>query len=137
MSTRREGDVVVGLRSPSTTQTSPSRRGEAGGASVWLLAVGLVVVLLAAGMAAAGAASVTRHRAEAAADFAALAAAAQALSGAAAACARATTVAAANGATLTACRLADYDAIVTVRLPMPGPLARFGAATATSRAGPA
>jgi secretion/DNA translocation related TadE-like protein len=104
---------------------------------VWLLAVGLAVLLLAAGMAAAGAASVTRHRAEAAADFAALAAAAQALSGAPVACARAATVATANGAKLTACRLDYYDAIVTVRLAMPGPLARFGSATATSRAGPA
>ncbi len=104
---------------------------------MWLLAVGLVLVLLAAGMATAGAASVTRHRAEAAADFAALAGAAQVLSGAAAACARATTVATANGAKLTVCRLDYYDVIVTVRVAMPGPFARFGAATATSRAGPA
>ncbi|WP_344306677.1 Rv3654c family TadE-like protein [Fodinicola feengrottensis] len=111
-------------------------RSDDGSASIWLLAIGLAIVLLGAGLATAGAASVTRHRAEAAADLAALAAADQVPAGPATACRRAQLVATANSAHVTACRLDDFDAIVTVTVPMPVPFTYLGTATAASRAGP-
>jgi secretion/DNA translocation related TadE-like protein len=111
-------------------------RRDGGAASVWLLAVGLVLV--AGGMAGAtvGAAHVASHRAQAAADLGALAGAARAIEGSAPACARASQFVAANGARLTHCRLDGLDLTVTVEV-TPAPAAGIGrAATATARAGP-
>ncbi|NES26295.1 helicase [Micromonospora terminaliae] len=107
-----------------------------GGATVCLLAVGLVLVLVGLLGAGLGAARCARHQARNAADFAALAGAARALEGAEAACGRAADLATANGGRLTACRLDGLDIVVTTEVavtPLPG-LAR--AAAATSRAGP-
>ncbi|MEU4477053.1 Rv3654c family TadE-like protein [Micromonospora sp. NPDC023966] len=108
---------------------------EHGGATVCLLAVGLVLVLVGLLGAGLGAARCARHQARNAADFGALAGAGRALEGADAACGRAADLAAANGGRLTACRLDGFDVVVTTEVkvaPLPG-LTR--AATATSRAG--
>lgn len=110
--------------------------GDRGGATVCLLAVGLVFVLVGAFGAAVGAARCARHEARNAADFGALAGAVQVLDGAAA-CARAADLVSANGGRMTGCRVDGLDLIVTARVrvaPLPG-MTRD--ATATSRAGPA
>ncbi|MFI5835084.1 Rv3654c family TadE-like protein [Micromonospora sp. NPDC051300] len=108
-----------------------------GGATVCLLALGLVFVLVGLFGAGLGAARCARHQARVAADFGALAGAGRALDGPDAACGRAATLVAANGGRLTGCRTDGLDVIVTAQVrvaPLPG-LVR--AATATSRAGPA
>jgi secretion/DNA translocation related TadE-like protein len=83
-----------------------------------------------------GGASAARHRAGAAADFAALAAAQRAVLDPRGACAAAAGIAARNGARLVACRVgsAVVDVVVSVRLP--GVLARWGSVTGHARAGP-
>ncbi|WP_433289084.1 Rv3654c family TadE-like protein [Micromonospora sp. CA-244673] len=114
----------------------PDPGGDRGGATVCLLAVGLVLVLVGLFGAGLGAARCARHQARNAADFGALAGAGRAMEGAEAACGRAADLAAANGGRLTACRLDGLDVVVTAEVrvaPLPW-LAR--AATATSRAGP-
>ena len=108
-----------------------------GGATVCLLAIGLVFVLVGVFGAALGAARCARHQARNAADFGALAGAAQVLDGAGAACARAADLVSANGGRMAGCRVDGLDLIVTARVrvaPLPG-LTRD--AVATSRAGPA
>jgi secretion/DNA translocation related TadE-like protein len=112
------------------------RGADRGGATVCLLAIGLVLVLIGLLGAGLGAARCARHQARNAADFGALAGAYRALEGAGAACGRAAHLAAANGGRLTACRLDGLDVVVTAEVrvePLPG-LARV--ATATARAGP-
>ncbi|MGC3859200.1 Rv3654c family TadE-like protein [Micromonospora chersina] len=113
------------------------RQGERGGATVCLLAVGLVLVLVGLLGAGLGAARCARHQARNAADFAALAGAARVIEGGGEACGRAADLATANGARLTGCRLDGLDVVATAEVrvaPLPW-LAR--AASATSRAGPA
>ena len=108
-----------------------------GGATVCLLAIGLVFVLVGVFGAAVGAARCARHQARNAADFGALAGAGRVLDGADAACARAADLISANGGRMTGCRADGLDLIVTAHVcvaPLPG-LTRD--ATATSRAGPA
>jgi secretion/DNA translocation related TadE-like protein len=100
-----------------------------------MLATGLVVIVMAQAFVMIGSATVARHRAQAAADFAALAAALKVLDGESAACARAGEVSARNGARLVACRLDGFDVIVTVEVAAAGtPLG--GAARRSARAGP-
>ncbi|RCW40196.1 secretion/DNA translocation related TadE-like protein [Halopolyspora algeriensis] len=84
-----------------------------------------------------GAAVITRHRAEGAADLAALAAAAHAARGAEPACARARWVVEEMHAATVSCRLDGLDARVRVRLDVPGLLPGFGPVDARARAGPA
>ncbi|SBT50920.1 Rv3654c family TadE-like protein [Micromonospora auratinigra] len=115
-----------------------TRRGtaERGGATVCLLAVGLVYLLVALFGAALGATRVARQQARVAADFGALAGAGRTLDGETAACRRAGEFAAANGARMAACRTEGLDVLVTAEVtvsPVPW-LSRT--ATATSRAGP-
>ncbi|QLQ38944.1 Rv3654c family TadE-like protein [Micromonospora robiginosa] len=108
-----------------------------GGATVCLLALGLVFVLAGLFGAGLGAARCARHQARIAADFGALAGASRALDGADAACGRAAALVTANGGRLTGCRTDGLDLVVTAQVrvvPLPG-LARV--ATATARAGPA
>ncbi|MER7888702.1 Rv3654c family TadE-like protein [Micromonospora sp. NPDC094482] len=116
----------------------PSGGGDAqrGGASVCLLAVGLVFVLAGAFGAAVGAARTAVQRAGVAADFGALAGAGRALDGDVAACALAAELVGRNGGRLVACQLDGLDVLVTAEVtvtPLPG-LTRV--ATATARAGP-
>ncbi|MET7467245.1 Rv3654c family TadE-like protein [Micromonospora sp. NPDC005211] len=127
------GPWKSGERGQSADGRSSADRG---GATVCLLAVGLVFVLVGVFGAALGAARCARHQARNAADFGALAGAAQVLDGTAA-CRRAADLVSANGGRMTGCRVDGLDLIVTARVrvaPLPG-LTRD--ATATSRAGPA
>ncbi|GIF15115.1 Rv3654c family TadE-like protein [Actinoplanes teichomyceticus] len=107
---------------------------ERGAASVFVLAVGLVLV--AAGLAAAtvGSARAARHTARNAADLAALAAAGRAVEGAGPACAAARRYAAANGARVTSCEVTGLEVVVRTEAPV-GSLPTV--ATAAARAGPA
>ncbi|MEU1237866.1 Rv3654c family TadE-like protein [Micromonospora aurantiaca] len=108
-----------------------------GGATVCLLAIGMVFVLVGVFGAGLGAARCARHQARNAADFGALAGAVQVLDGAGVACARAADLVSANGGRMTGCRADGLDLIVTAQVrvaPLPG-LTRD--AVATSRAGPA
>lgn len=108
-----------------------------GSASLWLLAVGLVLLAAGGAGAAVGAARVGHHQARVAADFAALAGAPRVLGGSGPACARAAELARSNGGRVVACGVDGFDLRVTVEVtvtPLPG-LARV--ARATSRAGPA
>jgi secretion/DNA translocation related TadE-like protein len=107
-----------------------------GAATVFVLAVGLVLVLLGVAGAAVGAARVGRHRAQAAADLGALAGAARAVDGARAACARASRFAAANRGRLTSCEISGLEVVVHAEVavtPLPGLTRR---AAAGARAGP-
>ncbi|WP_433552394.1 Rv3654c family TadE-like protein [Micromonospora zamorensis] len=108
-----------------------------GGATVLLLAIGLVFVLFGMFGAAIAAAGMAGQRAMVAADLGALAGAAQALDGDAMACASAADIVGRNAGRLVGCRLDGLDVLVTVEVaftPLPG-LTRV--ATSTARAGPA
>ncbi len=113
------------------------RNGDRGSGSIWVLALGLVVVLAGLVGMYRGSAMVGRHRAEAAADFAALAAAAKVLQGGQVACASAGTVAAANGARLVSCAVDGSIATVTTAVALRGVLPGDFVATGRARAGPA
>ena len=102
-----------------------------------MVAVIAAVLLFATGILAVGTATVTRHRAAGAADLAALAAADYAPDGEQAACGWARWVTDRMRVRLTGCQLDGWDALVQTSADPPGPLARFGAATAHARAGPA
>ncbi len=112
-------------------------RADRGGATIWLLASGLLVVLLGAAMAGVGAAVVARHRAQAAADLGALAGALHGLAGEGEACDRAASIVAANGARIVTCRLDGLDVSVTAAVSPAGYAALAGTAQASARAGPA
>ncbi|MEH0937904.1 Rv3654c family TadE-like protein [Micromonospora psammae] len=121
-------------RDAGRARRSPGR--DRGGATLCLLAAGLVLVTAGVSGAAVGAARVARQQARVGADFGALAGAGQALRGDRVACAAAGALAQANGARMTRCRLDGLDVLVTVEVavtPLPG-LRRV--ATATARAGP-
>ena len=107
-----------------------------GGATIWLLTVGVVIVLVALFGAALGAARMARQQARVAADFGALAGAGHALEGEAVACGAAGELARANGARLAVCRLDGLDVLVSTEVtvsPLPW-LTRT--VTAAARAGP-
>jgi secretion/DNA translocation related TadE-like protein len=107
-----------------------------GSATVWAAAgVSVIMIALLVGL-HLGAAVIARHQAEAAADLAALAAAGVAVEGAPAACGRAVEVAAAMGGRVTSCRLAGWDALVAVRVPIPVALPGIDGAEGRARAGP-
>lgn len=109
---------------------------ERGGATICLLAVGLVFVVVGLFGAAVASARAARQQARVAADFAALAGAGRVLDGRPTACGRATEIAAANGGRLVGCRLDGLDVLVTAEVtvaPLPG-LTRV--ATVSARAGP-
>lgn len=119
-----------------TGRGGPARIGEAGGASVWVLAAGLLTVSVAMTSAAAGAAVLIRHRAEVAADLGALAGATHILAGPESACDAAQEIVVANGAALTHCEVNGLDVVVTVAVRPSGMAAVAGVATARARAGP-
>jgi secretion/DNA translocation related TadE-like protein len=75
-----------------------------GSASIWVLAGGALLILVAMVAILRGTATLARHRAETAADASALAAAAQ-IGVSSQPCAAAATIAAANDASLSACHL--------------------------------
>ncbi|WP_433128547.1 Rv3654c family TadE-like protein [Micromonospora sp. CA-240977] len=107
-----------------------------GGATVLLLATGLVFLLVGTFGAAIAAAQLAGQRAAVAADLGALAGAAHPLDGEATACAFAADIASRNAGRTVGCRLDGLDVLVTVEVaftPLPG-LTRV--ATSTARAGP-
>ena len=116
---------------------SRSWHGDEGSATV--VGIGAVLAVLAAFAIAVqlGAAVITRHRTEAAADLAALAAAAHAADATSDACATARRVTDAMSVRLVSCELRGWEANVRVEGTPPGVLTRFGVARATARAGPA
>nr|MDT0660100.1 flp pilus-assembly TadE/G-like family protein [Micromonospora sp. DSM 115978] len=109
---------------------------DGGSASLWVLAVGLLLVAAGLAGAAVGTARVARHQARVAADLGALAGAGQALANPAGACAAASGIVQANGGEVITCSVDGLDLAVTVEVrvsPLPG-LART--ARAAARAGP-
>ena len=127
--------------------TEESRRGarrwagpgagrDRGSASLWVLASGLVVLLLGVGAAHVGTAMIARHRALAAADLGALAGARSAYAGETVACAHAARLVSANRARLVSCVLDGLDVTVTAEVDLAGPAGRVLTARAVSRAGP-
>jgi secretion/DNA translocation related TadE-like protein len=112
------------------------RAADRGAATIMVLAVGLVLIGLAAAGAAVGAARVARHEARTAADLGALAGAVRVLEGPDAACARAGELVSRNGGRLASCTVDGLDLIVAAEVdvtPLPG-LTRT--ARAMARAGP-
>jgi secretion/DNA translocation related TadE-like protein len=107
-----------------------------GSGTLWVLAVSLVVLLTGLVGGLRGSAAIARHRAAAAADFAALAGAVQAVSGRDGACAAARAVAAANGGDLVRCTVSGSVVTVRVSYRLAPPLSRWRA-QGRSRAGPA
>ncbi|MEU7674501.1 Rv3654c family TadE-like protein [Micromonospora taraxaci] len=123
-----------GRDSERVDQGSPD--GQRGGATVLLLAMGLVLVLFGTFGAAIAVAGMADQRAMVAADLGALAGAAMALDGDVAACASAADIVARNAGRMVGCHLDGLDVLVTVEVaftPLPG-LTRV--ATSTARAGP-
>jgi secretion/DNA translocation related TadE-like protein len=110
---------------------------ERGSATVWVLALSGVLAMVGAAAVLVGVAVTARHRAAAAADFAALAAATRAVQGLADGCTRAAEVATANAARLTACSVAP-DGVAVVEVTVPVRLGRLGVheARGHARAGP-
>ncbi|MEU7612348.1 Rv3654c family TadE-like protein [Micromonospora sp. NPDC049204] len=107
-----------------------------GGATVLVLAIGLVFLLVGTFGAAVAAAQLAGQRAAVAADLGALAGAARPLDGEAMACQFAGDTAGRNAGRMVGCRLDGLDVLVTVEVaftPLPG-LSRV--ATSTARAGP-
>lgn len=99
---------------------------------VWAVALCGALLLMSYGVLVVVAAGAARQKAAGAADLAALAAAGPG------GCAAADGIARANGAMLVACRLADGDAVVVVRVPVgiAAPTGEALSAEATARAGP-
>jgi secretion/DNA translocation related TadE-like protein len=110
--------------------------GDRGSATIWAVAAIAAVLLIVGALVELGAAAVTRHRAESAADLAALAAAGRATPGEGQACTGARWVADRMRVELTSCRLIGWDAEVEVAARPPNPLVGLGSATARARAGP-
>lgn len=108
------------------------RSSERGAATVWVVGGLAVLMVVVTGVWWFGAAVVTRHRAEGAADLAALAAAVIAAEGEERACAEARWVVEQMDAVLRSCRLSGWDALVEVD----AAFAPFGSAAARARAGP-
>jgi secretion/DNA translocation related TadE-like protein len=111
-------------------------RRDRGAASVWLLAAGLVLVMMGAAGAAIGTATIARHQAQAAADLGALAGAMRAVHGLDSACARAAEIVSANGGRLTACTLDGFDLTVRVAISVSPVRGIARTAHASARAGP-
>ncbi|PYC68286.1 helicase [Micromonospora arborensis] len=125
-----------GSRSDATWPEGRRLDSQQGGATVVLLAVGMVFVLVGTFGAAVVGAAMAAQRAAVAADLGALAGAGKAFDGDSAACTFAADIAARNGGRLVDCRLDGLDLLVTVEVavtPLPG-LTRIAASTA--RAGP-
>ena len=107
-----------------------------GAASIFVLAIGFVLVAGGVAGAAVGAARVGRHEARTAADLGALAGALRAIEGRQVACARAAELVSANGGRMTGCRLEGLEIVVeaeTSVTPLPGVETK---AFAAARAGP-
>jgi len=107
-----------------------------GSASLWVLAVGLVLVAAGAAGAAVGSARVARHEARVAADLGALAGAMRVIEGEPAACARAAELVVANHGRLASCRVDGLDLVVRVEVTVHPLRGAVRTASAAARAGP-
>ncbi|MFC7529476.1 Rv3654c family TadE-like protein [Actinoplanes sp. GCM10030250] len=113
-----------------------AREPDRGAASIFVLAVGVVLVTVGLFGAAVGSARVARHEARNAADLGALAGGRRAIEGAGPACVEAARYAAANSGRMTSCLVNGLEIVIRVEVrvePLPG-LSRV--ATADARAGP-
>lgn len=111
-------------------------RDDRGAASIFVLALGLLMVAAGVAGSAVGNTRVARHRAHNAADLGALAGAMHAVYGERDACARAARFVAANRGRLTGCTVTGLEIVVRAEVdvrPLPGLLRR---AEAVARAGP-
>lgn len=110
---------------------------ERGSATLWCVALSVVLFTVAMAFALVGVVRVAHHRAQSAADLSALAAARWALASPEKACAQASRLAVQNGAELVRCALteATADVTVSVGLSLPGVGERI--VQARARAGPA
>ena len=111
--------------------------GDAGAASVLVLALASVLALIACVLVALAVAGTSRHRAAVAADLGALAAAGRALQGPAAACALADQIVRAQGGQLTGCWVDGEISEIEVSVRPGGTVGMLGAARGRARAGPA
>ena len=110
--------------------------GDRGAASLFVLAVGLVLVAAGLAGAAVGSARVARHTARNAADLGALAGAVHAVEGTPVACAVADRFVSANGARMTGCTVSGLEILIRAEVrvaPLPGVTRQ---AVAEARAGP-
>lgn len=110
--------------------------GDEGVASLYVLALAVVLAAAAAAIGLLGLAVAAAHRATAAADLAALAGADGAVEGPARACSLAGTVAARNAALLESCQVTGAVVEVSVRGTRTGLSAALGPVRARARAGP-
>lgn len=115
---------------------APPCDGDGGSATIWAAGASAALCALLTVVIAVAAATVTRHRATAAADLAALGAAAHVSHGEDAACEKARWVAGRMLVRLRYCRVTGSTAAVAVTADPGGLLGMFGAATAHARAGP-
>ena len=106
---------------------APVNEADRGAASIFVLAVGLVLVTAGLFGAVVGSARVARHEARNAADLGALAGGRRVLEGEAVACAEAARYAAANGGRMTSCVVSGLEIVIRVEV---------GGAVAAARAGP-
>jgi secretion/DNA translocation related TadE-like protein len=130
--------VAVRAREADRGAAGPTyaRQPDRGAASIFVLAVGLVLVALGLAGAAVGSARVARHQARNAADLGALAGAQRTVESETVACAEAARYVSANGARLTGCTVSGFEIVIRVEVavqPLPG---MSGVATAAARAGP-
>jgi secretion/DNA translocation related TadE-like protein len=107
-----------------------------GSATVFVLAIGLVLLSVALTGLIAGSAVAARHQAQSAADLGALAGAPYSIVDPAMACAKATAVVEANRAAIIGCRIDGVDIVIRTAVPVIGAPAAVGPATAAARAGP-
>jgi secretion/DNA translocation related TadE-like protein len=111
-------------------------RDDRGSASIFVLAVALLVLAAGLGAAAVGTARVGRHQARTAADLGALAGAMRAIYGESDACAQARRTIARNGGEMASCTVSGLEIVVTAQVevgPLPGMVRH---ASAAARAGP-
>lgn len=111
-------------------------RGEAGSATVLVVAMAGLLMLVGAALAVVTAMVVAHRAAQSAADLAALAGARGVAEGGDG-CARAAEIAAANGARVMACRVSGRVIDIVVEVPGPHWLGQTSDLMARSRAGPA
>lgn len=110
--------------------------GDDGVATVWAAGACAVLVLIFVALLWLASATITRHRAAAAADLAALAAAAHLRYGPESACERAALVAERMRAAIDSCEFRGADALVVLTLEPPRALLVTGVAKGRARAGP-
>lgn len=133
---RQSNESPTAPASAQVTAVALAEEVDRGSATIWAVAGIAALLLLGAMVMEVGAATATRHRADAAADLAALAAAEYATDGEQAACDHARWVAGGMRVHLARCRLAGWNALIEVSDQPTGVLAGFGAATAHAMAGP-